>query len=183
MNTKDKNSICTFTFKEKLYAQFTFNAGVLVAAYGLFLNNSILGIFYLLYSYIGIIFLMRYTVWTRCPHLHVANDCVQLHPSIVKIIVSSTRKGPLNIFEKILFVMVLYGILILPIYWISSNTIILLFFSLFYGGSLLGLHFHFCRRCQKRKLWLRQPDVAGERKNCGAKSGVWSCRRRPSAAS
>ena len=150
MNTKDINSICTFTFKEKLYAQFTFNAGVLVAAYGLFMNNTILGISYLLYSYIGIILLMRYTVCPRCPHLHAANDCVQLHPSIVKIIVSSTRKGPLNIFEKILFVMVLYGILILPIYWIASNTVILFLFLLFYGGVLLGLHFHFCRDCQNR---------------------------------
>jgi len=150
MNTKDLNSICTFTFKEKLYSQFTFNAGVLVGAYGLYLNNAILGISYLLYSYIGIMLLMRYTVCPRCPHLHEANDCVQLHPSIAKIIVSPKRKGPLNIYEKILFVMVLYGILILPIYWIASNTIILILFLLFYGGQLLGLHLHFCRDCQNK---------------------------------
>lgn len=150
MYTNDINSICAFTLKEKIYAQFTFNAGVLTGAYGLFLNNTILGISYLLYSYIGIVLLMRYTVCPRCPHLHVANDCVQLHPSITKIIISPKRKGPLNIFEKILFIMVLYGILILPIYWIYSNTIILVLFLLFYGGQLLGLHLHFCRDCQNR---------------------------------
>lgn len=150
MHTNDIKSICAFTLKEKIYAQFTFNAGVLTGAYGLFLNNTILGIFYLLYSYIGIVLLMRYTVCPRCPHLHAANDCVQLHPSITKIIISSKRKGPLNISEKILFVMVLYGILILPIYWIYSNTIILVLFLLFYGGQLLGLHLHFCRDCQNR---------------------------------
>ena len=150
MYTNDINSICAFTLKEKIYAQFTFNAGVLTGAYGLFLNNTILGISYLLYSYIGIVLLMRYTVCPRCPHLHVANDCVQLHPSITKIIISPKRKGPLNIFEKILFIMVLYGILIIPIYWIYSNTIILVLFLLFYGGQLLGLHLHFCRDCQNR---------------------------------
>ena len=150
MYTNDINSICAFTLKEKIYAQFTFNAGVLTGAYGLFLNNTILGISYLLYSYIGIVLLMRYTVCPRCPHLHVANDCVQLHPSITKIIISPKRKGPLNMFEKILFIMVLYGILILPIYWIYSNTIILVLFLLFYGGQLLGLHLHFCRDCQNR---------------------------------
>lgn len=150
MDTNDIDSICTFTLKEKIYAQFTFNAGVLTGAYGLYLNNTILGISYLIYSYIGIVLLMRYTVCPRCPHLHVANDCVQLHPSITKIIVSPKRKGPLNLFEKILFVMVLYGILIIPIYWIYSNILILVLFLLFYGGQLLGLHLHFCRDCQNR---------------------------------
>lgn len=148
MDTNDINSICTFTLKEKIYAQFTFNAGVLTGAYGLYLNNAILGISYLLYSYIGIVLLMRYTVCPRCPHLHAANDCLQLHPSIAKIIVSPKRKGPPNLFEKILFVMVIYGILILPIYWIYSNTLILVLFLLFYGGQLLGLHLHFCLECQ-----------------------------------
>ena len=150
MHTNDINSICTFTLREKIYAQFTFNAGVLTGAYGLFLKNKILAFFYLLYAYVGIFLLMRYTVCPRCPHLHEANDCVQLHPSLTKIIVSPKRKGPLTIFEKILFIMVLYGILILPIYWIYSNTIILVLFLLFYGGQLLGLHLHFCRNCQNR---------------------------------
>ena len=150
MNKKDINSICTFTLKEKIFAQIGFNAGVLVGAYGLFLNNEILGIAYLLYSYIGIVLLMRYTVCPRCPHLHVANDCLQLHPSITKIIVSPNRKGALNIFEKILFFMVFYGILLLPIYWIASNTIILVLFLVFYGGLLLTMHLHFCPNCQNK---------------------------------
>jgi hypothetical protein len=148
MNKKDNNYICTFTLKEKIFAQFSFHAGVLTGAYGIFLSNKILGIAYLLYSYIGIVLLMRYTVCPRCPHLHVANDCLQLHPSITKIIVSPNRKGALNIIEKILFFMVLYGILLLPIYWIASNTIILVLFLLFYGGLLLTMHLHFCPNCQ-----------------------------------
>ncbi len=150
MDPNDIETICSFTLKEKIYAQVTFNAGVLTGAYGLFLHNVILGISYLLYSYIGIALLMRFTVCPRCPHLLVANDCVQLPPSMALAIVSSKRKGPLNIFEKILFIMVLYGILILPIYWIYSNTIIFALFLILYGGQLLGLHFYFCRGCQNR---------------------------------
>jgi hypothetical protein len=150
MNTKDLISIESFSLGEKLYAQFTFNAGVITAAYGLFLNSTIIGVAYLLYAYIGILLLMRYTVCPRCPHLHIANDCVQMHPSIVKIIISPKRKGPLNIYEKILFVMIMYGILILPIYWIASNAIILVLFLLFFGGHLLGLHLHFCPNCQNK---------------------------------
>ena len=135
---------------KKLYAQISFHGGIIIGAYGLFLNSTTLGIAYLLYAYIGIILLMRYTVCPRCPHLLVANDCVQLHPKLTKKIICPNRKGPLNLYEKILFTMVLYGILILPIYWIASNIIILILFLLFYGGLLLGLHLHFCPNCENK---------------------------------
>ena len=160
MDSKDSKTISPFSLKEKLYAQFTFNAGVLTGAYGLFLNSTALGIAYLLYSYIGIVLLMRYTVCPRCPHLHVANDCLQLHPSITKIIISPNRKEELNIIEKILFFLVLYGILLLPIYWIASNTIILVLFLLFYGGLLLTMHLHFCPNCENRScIQNRKPNM------------------------
>ncbi len=143
-------AICTFTFGEKVYAQFTFNAGVIVGVYGLFLNNTSLGIAYLLYSYIGILLLIRYTVCPRCPHLHMANDCVQMPASIMKRIISSQRTGELNRYEKILFVMVLYGILVLPIYWLVAKPVLLVLFLGFFGSHLLGLHLHFCPNCQNK---------------------------------
>jgi hypothetical protein len=140
--------MCTFTFREKLFAQLTYNAGVIVAAYGLFLNSPSLAVAYLLYSYIGILLLIRYTICPRCPHLHVANDCVQLPSSIMKMIISSNRKGPLSLPEKILFLLVLYGTFMIPIYWIASNKVILATFLLLFGGHLLGLHIHFCQKCE-----------------------------------
>lgn len=148
MDAENKKTICSFSLKEKIYAQISFHGGVLTGTYGLSLVSTGLGIAYFLYAYIGILSLMRFTVCPRCPHLHVANDCLQLHPSITKIIISPNRKGALNIFEKILFIMVYYGILILPIYWLASNTIILVLFLLFYGGLLLTMHLHFCKNCE-----------------------------------
>ena len=150
MDSKDSKTISQFSLKEKFYAQISFHGGVLTGAYGLSLVSTSLGITYLLYAYIGILLLMRYTVCPRCPHLRVANDCLQLHPSITKIIISPNRKGALNIFEKIFFCMVYYGILLLPIYWIASNTIILVLFLLLYGGLLLTMHLHFCPNCENR---------------------------------
>jgi len=150
MEKLNDNCVSGFTLVEKLSAQLTFNGGILIGAYGLFLNSRILGIAYLLYSYVGILALMRYTVCPRCPHIHVANDCVQLPPLLTKKIISAKRSGPLNVFEKIMFVMVLYGILVIPLYWIASNTIILILFLLVYGGFLLGLYFHLCVRCRNK---------------------------------
>jgi hypothetical protein len=150
MDTADTHSTLSFSLAEKFYAQITFHGGILVGAYGLFLNSTALGIAYLLYAYIGIILLMRYTVCPRCPHLLVADDCVQLHPKLTKKIISPNHTGSLSLTEKIIFVSVLYGILILPIYWIASNTIILILFLLLYGGQLLGLHLHFCPKCENK---------------------------------
>ena len=149
MNTKKLNADYTFSFGEKLYAQVTFNAGVMVAAYGLFLESTMLGIAYLLFTFVGIFLLVRYTICPRCPHLHKGNDCVQMHASIVKMMVSPKRTGPLTMYEKSLFIVVLYGIFIMPIYWIASNTVILILFLALFGGHLLGLHMHFCPNCQK----------------------------------
>lgn len=148
MNKKYPNCISAFTIKEKLFAQLTYNAGVIVAAYGLFLNHPSWAVAYLLYAYIGILLVVRYTICPRCPHLNIANDCLQLPASIMKRIISSKRKGPLSYPEKILLPIVLYGTFILPLYWISSNRYILVMFILLFGGHLLGLHLHFCRNCE-----------------------------------
>ena len=148
MSTNGCKSVCGFSKKEKLYAQLSFHGGIIIGTYGLLQHNTVLALAYFLYSYIGILMLMRYTVCPRCPHLHVAGDCLQLSPVLTKRIISSSRKGPLNIYEKILFVSVLYGILIIPIYWVASDLRILIPFLILYGGLLLSLYFYFCKNCR-----------------------------------
>jgi hypothetical protein len=150
MSESTKSPFPQFSRKEKLFAQFTYNAGVAVAAYGLYLHNTGLGIGFLLGAYFGIFLLVRYTICPRCPHLHAADDCVNLPAPIMKRIVSTKRKGPLNSFEKSLFVIVLYGTLVFPIYWLSSDASILIAFIILYGGHLLSLQMHFCKNCMNK---------------------------------
>jgi cell division protein FtsL len=140
----------TFTTKEKVFAQFTYNAGVIVATYGLFLQNSALALTYFLFSYFGILMVVKYTVCPRCQYLNIGNDCVQLPASVMKILISPNRKGTMNLFEKFLLPTVLLSTLILPIYWISSNILILTIFLVFFGGHLLGLYIHFCPNCENK---------------------------------
>jgi hypothetical protein len=148
MNGENETSIQKFTLKEKVFAQFTYNSGVWFAACGLYLSNPLLGIAYLIGAYLGIFLLVRYTICPRCPHLHAADDCANLSASIMKKIVSMKRVGPLNTFEKGLFIIVLYGTFAFPIYWLSSNIPFLVAFVLLYGGHLLSLKMHFCRSCK-----------------------------------
>ena len=150
LGMKNEIPIPKFTLTEKLFAQLTYNAGVMVAAYGLYLNDTSLGIGYLIGAYTGIFLLVRYTICPRCPHLTIANDCVNLSASIMKKIVSFKRSGPLNTFEIGLFITVLYGTFFFPIYWLSSNHLFLMAFVLLYGGHLLSLKIHFCRKCSNK---------------------------------
>jgi hypothetical protein len=150
MTIENENPIPKFTFQEKLFAQLTYNTGVMVGAYGLYLSNTSLGIGYFIGAYFGIFLLVRYTICPRCPHLHGADDCANLSASIMRKIVSTKRKGPLNIFEKSLFFAVLYGTFIFPILWLSFDNILLTVFVILYGSHLLSLKLHFCRNCQNR---------------------------------
>jgi hypothetical protein len=150
VSIENKNSIRKFTFREKFFAQFTYNAGVMIAAYGLYLKNASFGIGYLIGSYVGILLLIRYTICPRCPHLHVVNDCVNLPAPIMKKIISPKRNGSLSIYEKSLFIIVLYGTFIVPIYWLSSNFVVLAAFLILYGGHLLSLRLHFCKNCENK---------------------------------
>jgi hypothetical protein len=159
MSLKNEIPIPKFTLKEKLFAQLTYNAGVMVGAYGLYLNNTSLGAGYLIGAYTGIFLLVRYTICPRCPHLTSADDCANLSASIMKKIVSFKRNGPLNTFEKGLFVAVLYGTFVFPIYWLSSNIVFLTAFILLYGGHLLSLRMHFCRKCANKSCMQRKPQA------------------------
>jgi hypothetical protein len=146
----DLNIKLKFTFLEKIFAQFTYNAGVMVATYGLYLSNPNLALAYFLFSYIGILIVVRYTICPRCRHLNAGNDCVQLPVSIMKKLISPNRKGPLSSVEKLLLPVVLFGTLLLPLYWLSSHVLILIIFLTLFGGHLLGLYLHFCPNCENR---------------------------------
>jgi hypothetical protein len=155
MHPKKQVPIPKFTFLEKLFARVTYNTGVLVAGYGLYLNHAGLGIGYFIGAYVGIFLLVRYTICPRCPHLTTANDCSNLSASIMKKIVSFKRKGPLSTFERGLFFTVLYGTFVFPVYWLSANRLLLTAFILLYGGHLLSLKMHFCRKCANQSCMQR----------------------------
>ena len=149
MDKKNSNSISKFTSLEKFSVQFSAFAGITAATYGLCLTNIYIGIAYPLYVLISYFLLMRYTVCPRCPHLLVADDCLQVPTRLTKIIISNKRNGPLNQYEKIIFNLAWYGSLLIPIYWLFSKPIILVAFLILYGGGVLLLtKLHFCSRCE-----------------------------------
>ena len=147
MNQQCKEKF-TFSAIEKIIAAIPFNASILIGAYGLFLTSWALTVLYLVFSYVGILVMMRYTICPRCPHLLKGNDCLNLPAPFVKKLIAKNRKGPLNNFEKMLHRTVKYGILIIPIYWLLPYLYLLIPFAVFYFIGQVTFIFYFCRQCK-----------------------------------
>ena len=148
MKTQCSNEMKRFTSREKVIAAVPFNLSILVGAYGLYLVNWKLTVFYLLYSYVGVLMMMRYTICPRCPHLLKNNDCLNMPPALAKKLISSKRQGPLNFYEKLLHRSVAYGMLLIPLYWLVSSVYLLIPFVVLYLIGQCTFRYHFCKNCQ-----------------------------------
>ena len=138
----------TFSATEKIIAAIPFNASILIGAYGLSLTNWVLTAFYLAFSYIGVLAMMRYTICPRCPHLLEGNDCLNMPVPVVKKLIAKNRTGPLNTYEKMLHRTVKYGILLIPVYWLLPHLHLFIPFAAFYFIGQATFTFHFCRHCE-----------------------------------
>lgn len=149
-------SACTladgFSFREKLYAQFSFLAMGLTGAVGIALVDwRWVFPYVLIYAYgiLGIV--MRHLTCPRCPHLYVHGDCLQLHPKIAIWLVKERKTTPFSAFEKALFYAVFILIPAFPIYWLVETPVVLGAFlvtvAMWYSGQFL----YFCRRCRVRE--------------------------------
>ncbi|BCS87598.1 hypothetical protein [Pseudodesulfovibrio sediminis] len=151
MNTMTKDSgcsnVCTFSFKEKLFARTTFILGVLIGAYAIWLSSLVLALVYLGYAVGSYYLLMRYTVCSRCPHLFQADDCLFAPAPIVQTFVSA-RSGPLNGWERLILFGAVFGTVAIPVYWLVSSLWLLSLYVIFSGGCFLGLVLRICKKCQ-----------------------------------
>jgi hypothetical protein len=142
---------CDFSLSEKLYAQISFLTMGVLGTIGIILEDWVwvipyIGIYW--YGIPGIV--MRHLNCPRCPHLHVYGDCLQAPTAFTRWLVKGRKTYPYSRFERFLFYAIFILIPIYPIYWLSSNLVLLIPFllavALWYSGQFL----HFCKRCRLR---------------------------------
>jgi hypothetical protein len=138
-----------FSFREKLYAQFSFLAMGVTGAVGIALVDWRWVFPYLviyMYGILGIV--MRHLTCPRCPHLYVYGDCLQLSPKMAMWLVKERKTTPFSAIEKSLFYLIFLLVPTFPIYWLVENPILLSAFlvtvAMWYSGQFL----YFCRRCR-----------------------------------
>ncbi len=138
-----------FSFWEKFYAQFSFIAMSVIGTVGIVLVDWPWVLPYLLINWYGIPgIVMRHLTCPRCPHLYEFGDCLQAPPGITRWLIKRQKTTPLSALEKALFYMIFILIPTYPIYWLTSNKILLMVFLLMAGMWYLGQFLYFCKRCR-----------------------------------
>lgn len=138
-----------FSVWEKAYAQLSFLLMGIVGTVGIVISDWPWVLPYIVIYWYGIpCIVMRFLVCPRCPHLHEYGDCLQAPVSLTRWLSGERKDTPLSKFEKLLF----YGIFILipfyPLYWLMSNTVLLMTFVVGAVAWYLGQYVRFCRRCR-----------------------------------
>jgi hypothetical protein len=138
-----------FSLFEQIWMQLSFHSIWILGAIAIFIKNPILSIGYvIIFPVFGILFcIMHLWICPRCPHIKVHSACIQMPPFITKRIIKKNVEKPMNSIEKIGFYIVLYGIFVVPIYWVLRINYLIIPFFIFVLMHYLAYYFRFCRRC------------------------------------
>lgn len=142
-----RENVCTFGSGEKLIMRTIFVLSVVLGAYGIGRTSPLSAAAYAAFALVGYFMLMRHTVCSRCPHLHVADDCLFVPASLVKKHVI-LKKGPLGTGELIIILVAILGTAGIPIYWLAADTTLLMVYLALNAGYVLGLVGRICKKCQ-----------------------------------
>jgi hypothetical protein len=138
-----------FLLFEQLWMQVSFNGIFIIGFLSILQFNWIIAVSYLiLFPFIGILyFIMHLWLCPRCPHIKDHSACVQLPPFLTQRIYKKGVNGPLSRSRKAGFFIVLYGILVVPVYWVVQTNYLWIPFW-FLGTMHYGAYFvWFCKRC------------------------------------
>ncbi len=137
-----------FSLFEQLWMQITFHTIWIVGAIGLWKINTTYAVLYILFVLIGILgLIVGQWICPRCPHIHEHNSCMQLPPSITKLFIRKRVAKPLTKIEKISFFFVLYGVFLLPAYWVVQDKVLAIPFILAGLSHYTSYFMWFCKRC------------------------------------
>jgi hypothetical protein len=150
-----------FSLSEKLYAQLTFNAMVFSGIAGIALADWRWLAPYLVLTVYGILgAVMRHFSCPRCPHLHVYNDCLQFPPKWTKWLIKERKNTPFSTMERWTSYLIFLLIPLYPLYWLSSQPMLLTVFLASATAWYLGQWFYFCKRCRTRQCAFNRVPMA-----------------------
>ncbi|KPJ56202.1 MAG: hypothetical protein AMJ42_05610 [Deltaproteobacteria bacterium DG_8] len=138
-----------FSLTEKVLMGIGYYGLVITGAYGIYLQSIIWGLFYTGFLIFGFFVFLGYCVCSYCPYIYPEySDC--LFPPFGALIkkLYKFRSGPISIVDKIGFLIMMIGVVVIPQYWLLKNYTILAIFWIFCLPTYVGLIFYECRRCQ-----------------------------------
>lgn len=144
---RDVNLIERFSLLEKALMRLGFYGFVVIGAYGIYLESILWGLIYSGFVIIGLQFGFLYFLCTHCPYPYNHSDCLFM-PFWVVTKQFKFRSAQVNLLDKIGFIVIMTGLVVIPQYWLIKNYTVLIIFWIFCLPTLLAFPFHLCRRCQ-----------------------------------
>ena len=139
----------SFTLREKLWAQISFNVFAIVGIVGIALVDWRWAVPYAFIYLYGIPFvIMRHLTCPRCPHLLTYGDCLQFPPKLTGMLITREKHTPFGSAERILFYAIFILLPLYPLYWLVGTPELLAVFLVFAGAWYAGQYAYFCTRCR-----------------------------------
>jgi hypothetical protein len=150
MNQKAECSLAEgFSIWEKAYAQVSFFTMAIAGTVGIMVADWPWALPYVAICWFGVPgIVMRHLVCPRCPHLFEFGDCLQAPPSLTRLLVKTRKTSPLSSSEKLMFCTIFVLIPTYPVYWLVSNTTLLVAFAISAAMWYSGQFLYFCKRCR-----------------------------------
>lgn len=152
----------TFSLFEKGIARIGFYGFIFTGIYGVFVANPILGIVYGFFAMIGLVAVLLRCLCSHCPYPHKYGTC-PFFPAEGHQMLFRWRRGPLNALERAGFFGIFSYLILVPQYWLSGNTPVLV---LFWVLCLLGLApypMYHCFKCRHVHCPINRTGIARTR--------------------
>ena len=136
----------SFTPVEKTFMQISFYVFIIFGLIGIFIENWIGGIIYLVFVLFSLHVLLLRMFCCYCPYPYQYYTCLFIRLRIFKKV--EQKKENMSLINRPAPLIAFGGMYLIPQYWIVRNLFFFIGFWIFGVIIALGLFIHFCRSCR-----------------------------------
>ncbi|MBI5263150.1 MAG: hypothetical protein HY852_15170 [Bradyrhizobium sp.] len=137
-----------FSLLEQVWMQASFHGFTILGAIAIWRTSPLLSVSYYGFVIIGVVYgIMHLWVCPRCPHIKFHNACVQAPPFLTKWIIRKNVTSPLTRAERIGTNVVLYAVVLMPIFWVLKSEYLAIPYFTFALMHYPAYYLHFCQKC------------------------------------
>ena len=136
-----------FKLLEKILVRIGFYGFMFVGAYGIYSKSILWGLIYTVFVILGLKFGLLYFLCSHCPYPYKYSDCLFVPFRLIEK-QYEFRSNAMSVLDKIGFVAITAGFILIPQYWLFKNYTILILFWILCLPTLASFPFYLCRRCQ-----------------------------------
>ncbi len=143
---QNTNLFTKFPLLDKILMRIGLYTLIFIGIYAIFIQSRFWGLIYIAYIIISAPTIL-YCLCSHCPHPYKFSDCLFIPFGLIKKLFKFNPQ-PLNILEKIIFILMSVGLIIIPQYWLLKNYTILIIYWVIVFPFGISIPICICKRCQ-----------------------------------